>query len=155
MSTWPKIATMGTIKIPPAMPSIPPSALAPSDTANSQIANPLSILRVSRSRSRSRSSSQPGDEPDLIPAVVELFVIDRPSACRVRCPFDQKNWATRAHFECPRHGCICRYGFKPIIRFRQWRAVFLFEQSKDGFGFQIVFHDPFADFSRQISLVER
>src|SRR6516162_9005534 len=43
---------MGTMKSPPAIPSIPPSALAPSDTANSQNANPLSISSVSRSRSR-------------------------------------------------------------------------------------------------------
>src|SRR5262249_32695111 len=52
MSTWPKIARMGTMKIPPAIPSIPPSALAPSDTANSHNANPLSIPSVPRSRSR-------------------------------------------------------------------------------------------------------
>src|SRR5215470_15746555 len=56
MSTWPKIARIGTMKIPPAIPSIPPSALAPSDTANSQNANPLSISSVSRSRSRCCSS---------------------------------------------------------------------------------------------------
>src|SRR5882724_830608 len=65
MSTWPKITRMGTMKIPPAIPSIPPSALAPSDTANSQNANPLSISTVSRSRSRCCSSCHELAAPDV------------------------------------------------------------------------------------------
>src|SRR5882724_3123507 len=65
MSTWPKITRMGTMKIPPAIPSIPPSALAPSDTANSQIANPLFISTVSCSRSRCCSSCPELAAPDV------------------------------------------------------------------------------------------
>src|SRR5258708_10461216 len=52
-------------KAPPAIPSIPPSALAPSDTANSQNANPLSISTVSRSRSRCCSSCPELAAPDV------------------------------------------------------------------------------------------
>src|SRR5258707_15318143 len=65
MSTWPKIARMGTMKIPPAIQSIPPSALAPIATANSQNVNPQCISRVSRSRSRCCSSFHELATPDV------------------------------------------------------------------------------------------
>ena len=40
MSRWPKIVRIGTMKMPLAMPSMPPRALAPSETAKSHKPKP-------------------------------------------------------------------------------------------------------------------
>src|SRR5260370_24311273 len=127
MSTWRKIARTGTMKPPPAIPSIPPSALAPSDTANSHSANPLSISSISRSRCRCCASCQSSHEPDLIAAVIELLVINRPLTCAVRLPLDQEHRTANTDTERPSHFSIRRYGFEPVFRFHQWRVVLLFE----------------------------
>jgi hypothetical protein len=74
MSTWPNIVRMGTIKIPLAMPSMPPNALATTETANSHNMKPLSISMGSASCSR--PARKPGHETDLVALVIEFLVID-------------------------------------------------------------------------------
>jgi hypothetical protein len=65
---------MGTIKIPLAMPSMPPNALATTETANSHNMKPLSISVGFASGSR--PAGQPGHEADLVAPVIEFLVID-------------------------------------------------------------------------------
>ena len=46
------------------------------------------------------------------------------------------------------------YGFQAIFGLNQRLVVLLLQQGKDGLGFQIVFHDLFADGPRQIGFVK-
>src|SRR5262249_32108636 len=81
MSECPNTVRMGTMKIPLAIPSMPPSALAPSDTANSQRPSQGSI---------STPPGQAGHEPDPVAPVIELFIVDRPTPRGVGGPLDQE-----------------------------------------------------------------
>src|SRR5262249_40817243 len=72
MSVCPNTVRMGTIRIPPAMPSTPPRALAPSATANSHKPNPGPI-----SLPLLASPGQAGHEPDPGAPVLGPVGIDR------------------------------------------------------------------------------
>src|SRR6266404_4968032 len=100
---------MGTIKIPPAIPSIPPSALAPNDTANSHIANPLFISSISGSQPCCCTPGQSSHEPDLIATVIQFFVIDRPLTCAIRCTLNEKDGTANIYAQRPCNNSICRY----------------------------------------------
>src|SRR5262245_46200498 len=87
MSTCRSIVSRGTMKIPLAMPSIPPRALAPSEAANSHKPNvPISPPLLA-------SPGQAGHEPDLVAPVIEFFVIDRLLSRAVGGPLDQEEGA--------------------------------------------------------------
>src|ERR1700744_1516845 len=94
MSRWPNMVRTGTIKMPLAIPSIPPSALAPSDTAKSHSVKLISI-GVSRASAAFAAAGKPRHEPDLIAAVMQLFVVDRLMSGTVRGAFDQKDRTAR------------------------------------------------------------
>src|SRR5262249_39517939 len=88
VSMCPNTVRTGTTKIPLAMPSMPPRALAPSETANSHKPNPGPI-----SLPLLPSPRQAGHEPDHVAPVIELFVIDRLVPCAVGGSLDQEEWA--------------------------------------------------------------
>src|SRR6266481_3658413 len=74
MSTWPNVVSMGTIKIPLAMPSMPPNALAATETANS---HNMKAASISMSPAfGSRSAREPGHEPDLVATIMEFLVVN-------------------------------------------------------------------------------
>ena len=104
MSMWPNMVRMGTIKMPLAMPSMPPSALAPSDTAKSHKREPrfqracapsVGAFGVRRREAR--------NELDLVAAVVQLFIVDRTVFVAIRGSLDQENRAARLDLEGPRN----------------------------------------------------
>src|SRR5882672_9522653 len=106
---WPKIVRMGTMKIPPAMPSMPPSALAAIETANSHKLKPPAIS--ADSAFPSRYAPEPGYETDLVASIIEFFVIDGLTPGGVRSALDQKYRAAGSNTEGSRYGCVSRYGF--------------------------------------------
>src|SRR5258708_6591112 len=122
---WPNIVKMGTIKIPLAMPSMPPSALAATETANSHSVKPVSIS-VS-SAFGSRPARQPGHEADLVAAVIQFFVIDGLVFDGVRSALDQEYRTAGATTEGARNCGVGGYGFQTVLRFHQRRVVFLLE----------------------------
>src|SRR5882672_10677013 len=152
MSTWPNIVRMGTIKIPLAMPSMPPNALAATETAKSHNMKAVSIS-VS-SASGSRSAREPGHETDLVATVVEFLVIDRRMFGGVRNALDQEYWAAFANTQGSRHRRVSRDSFQTILRFHQRRVVLLLEEREDRLRLQIVFEDPLADLSWQPGFIE-
>src|SRR6516225_847305 len=89
MSRCPNVVRTGTTKIPPAMPSVPPRALAPSDTPNSHSPSPGPI-----SLPLLPPPGQAGHEPDQVAPVIELLVIDRPGPDPVRGSLDQEERAS-------------------------------------------------------------
>src|SRR5579862_4969167 len=120
---WPKIVRRGTMKIPPAMPSMPPSALAAMETANS---HKLKLPAISAdSTFGSRSACEPGYEADLVAPVIEFFVIDGLMPAGVRSALYQEYRAAGTNAEGPRYCRVSRYGFQTILRFHQRRIVFL------------------------------
>src|SRR5437879_2242347 len=121
---WPNIVSIGTIKIPLAMPSMPPSALAAIETANSHNIKPLSISV----RSCSRSAREAGHETDLVATVIEFFVIDGVTPAGVRSAFYQEYRAAGNNTEGSRYCRVSRYSFQTVLRFRQRRIVLLLEQ---------------------------
>src|SRR5580704_14341547 len=97
MSMWPKIVRRGTMKIPPAMPSVPPRALAAMETANS---HKLKLPAISAdSAFRSRPAREPGYETDLVASVMEFFIIDGLMSGGVRSALDQEYRAARNNTE--------------------------------------------------------
>src|SRR5215467_13670371 len=98
MSMCPSTVRTGTTKIPLAMPSMPPRALAPSETANSHKLNPGPI-----SLPLLPSPGQAGHEPDHVAPVIELFVIDRPVSRAIGGSLDQEEWASGFDAESLRH----------------------------------------------------
>src|SRR4029077_12440389 len=123
MSTWPNIVRMGTIKIPLAIPSIPPNALAPTDTANSHNMKAQSISL----RSSSGPAREPGHETDLVATVVEFLVVDRRVFGGVGSALDQEYRAAFANTQGSRHGRVSRDSFQTILRFHQRRVVLLLQ----------------------------
>jgi hypothetical protein len=70
------------------MPSMPPSALAATETTNS---NRLELSATSADRTLgSRLARGPGYEADLIATVIEFFVIDGLVTSGVRCALYQE-----------------------------------------------------------------
>src|SRR5690348_15722444 len=123
---WPNIVRRGTMKIPPAMPSMPPSALAAMETANS---HKLKLPAISRSSAfRLWSACEPGYEADLVASVIEFFVIDGMTPAGVRSALYQENRAAGSNTEGSRYGRVSRYGFQTVLRFHQRRIVLLLEQ---------------------------
>src|SRR5260370_6346036 len=106
---WPKIVRMGTIKAPLARPSMPPSALAAIETANSHKLKPPAIS--ADSAFRSRPAREPGYETDLVASVIEFFVIHGLTPGGVRSAFYQKYRAADSNTEGSRYGCVSGYGF--------------------------------------------
>src|SRR6476469_6202721 len=86
MSRCPKMVRMGTMKIPLAIPSIPPSALAPRDTANSHNANPQFIC--GRSSVTRGTAAQSSHKLNLVAVVVELLIVNGLMAFAVGSPFN-------------------------------------------------------------------
>src|ERR1700733_888531 len=123
---WPKIVSRGTMKIPLAMPSMPPSALAAIETANS---HKLKLPAISAdSAFRSRSAREPGYEADLVASVIEFFVIDRLTPVGVRSALYQEYRAAGNDTEGSRYCRIGSYGFQTVLRFHERRIVLLLEQ---------------------------
>src|SRR6266478_7047350 len=149
---WPKIVRMGTMKIPPAMPSMPPSALAAIETANSHKLKPPAISAVPDFRSR--PAREPGYEADLVAAVIEFLVIDGLKPGGVGSALYQEYRAAGNNAEGSRYCRVRRYGFQTVLRFYQRRIVLLLEQRKDRFRFQIVLEDSLADLPWQISFIK-
>src|SRR6266481_6327272 len=109
MSRCPNIVRIGTTKIPLAMPSMPPRALAPSETANSHKPNEESIsLRFLP------SPGQAGHEPDQVAPVIEFFVIDRLVSRDVGRSLDQEERAPGLDAESFRHDGFRGHGFQPV-----------------------------------------
>src|ERR1700761_5370513 len=157
MLTCPNTVRMGTMKIPLAIPSIPPRALAPSDTAKSQSANPLSIYStlLFYGRLRRSTSRQMSDEPDLVAAVIKSLVINRLVSGGISGPLNQKDRATFADTERLRYSGVSGNSFQLILSSHQRQIVFLLKQRKDGFDFKIVFNHLLANVPGQIRFVER
>src|SRR5258708_5587381 len=128
MSTWPNIVRMGTIKIPPAIPSIPPSALAATETANSHNMKPLSISVTFASWPR--PARQPRHETDLVATVIQFLVVDGLVFGGVRSALYQEYRAAYADTEGPGDRRVSRYGFQTVLRFHQRRVVLLFKKRK-------------------------
>src|ERR1700683_1814763 len=114
------------IKTPPAMPSMPPSALAALETANSHKLKPPAIS--ADSVFRSRSAREPGYETDLVAPVIEFFVIDGLTPGGVRSAFYQEYRAAGNNTEGSRYCRVRRYRFQTVLGFHQGRIVLLLEQ---------------------------
>src|SRR5580692_152541 len=105
---WPKIVRRGTMKIPPAMPSMPPRALAPTETANS---HKLKLAAISAGSGLiSRPAREAGYKADLVAPVIEFFVIDGLMPDRVRSAFYQEYRAPGRNTEGSRYCRVSRYG---------------------------------------------
>src|SRR6516162_9708210 len=110
MSRCPNIVRTGTTKIPLAMPSMPPRALAPSETANSHKPNAGSI-----SLPLLPSAGQAGHEPDHVAPVIELFIIDRLVSRAVGGPLDPEERASGFDAEGLRHDGLGGHGLQPVL----------------------------------------
>src|SRR5579862_9577192 len=105
------------MKIPPAMPSIPPSALAAMETANS---HKVKLPAISAdSAFRSRAACEPGYEADLVAPVIEFFVIHGLTPAGVRSAFYKEYRAAGRNAEGSRYCRVGRYGFQTVLRFHQ------------------------------------
>src|SRR5579862_6773773 len=103
------------MKIPPAMPSIPPSALAAMETANS---HKVKLPAISAdSAFRPGSAREPGYEADLVASVIEFFVIDGLPPAGERSALYQEYRAAGSNTEGSRYGRVSRYGFQTVLRF--------------------------------------
>src|SRR5882757_3470853 len=123
---WPNTVRRGTMKIPPAMPSMPPSALAAIETANS---HKLKLPAISADPAfRLRPAREPGHEADLVAPVIEFFVIDGLMPAGVRSALYQEYRAAGSNTEGSRYCRVSRYGFQTVLRFHQRRIVLLLEQ---------------------------
>ncbi len=91
MSTPNSSVRIGTMKMPLAMPSTPPSALAPKAATNSQRMVDVSIEATSGLRPRARTPGQSSSKPYQFTTVVKLFVINRPLPVAVGDSFDEEN----------------------------------------------------------------
>src|SRR5215469_8457920 len=140
---WPNMVRRGTMKIPLAMPSMPPSALAAMETANS---HKLKLPAMSAdSALGSRPACEAGYEADMVASVIEFFVIDGLAPGGVRSALYQEYRAAGDNTEGSRYCRVSRYGFQTVLRFHQRRIVLLLEQGEDWFRFQIVLKDSLAD----------
>src|SRR6516162_7449689 len=118
MSVCPNTVRMGTIRIPLAMPSTPPRALAPSATANSHKPNPGPI-----SLPLLASPGQAGHEPDQVAPVIELFIIDRLVPRAVGGSLDQEEGAPGFDAEGLRHDGSRRHRFQPVLGLDERQVV--------------------------------
>src|SRR5260370_25562518 len=100
---------IGTIKIPLAMPSMPPNALAATETANSHNIKAPSIS-VSPAFG-SRSARKPRHETDLVATGVEFLVIDRHVFGGGRNAFDHEYSSSFASTHDCRHRRVIRESF--------------------------------------------
>src|SRR6266478_5039487 len=85
--------------MPPAIPSIPPSAPAPSDMPTSEAPKPTLILGASGLRRCPWASREARYEPDQIAAIMQPLVIDRPIAGGIGRALDQENRAAGRDLE--------------------------------------------------------
>src|SRR5262245_14909538 len=114
---WPKIVRMGTMKIPPAMPSMPPRALAATEIANS---HKLRLPSISADcASRSRTARKAGYGTDVVPTVMEFLVIDGPVSGGVRRALDQEYGAAHTNTKGSRHCRVGRYSLQTVLRLHQ------------------------------------
>ena len=95
MSWPPNTVSSGTIKMPPAIPSVPPTALAPIDIARSQRVSP--VCNADASVIAGLATSKAGSEPNEIAAIVQLLVIDGQVVDGVGRTFDKKDGAAHIH----------------------------------------------------------
>src|ERR1700722_14081273 len=108
------------------VPSMPPSALAAIETANS---HKLELPVISADTAfRSRSAREPGYEADLVTSVIEFFVIDGLMPAGVRSALYQEYRAAGNNTEGSRYCRVSRYSFQTVLRFQQRRIVLLLEQ---------------------------
>src|SRR5262249_24535982 len=139
MSRCPNIVRMGTMKIPLAMPSIPPKALAPTEAANSHKPNPGPI-----SLPFLPSPGQAGHGPDPIAPVIELFIIDRLVSRAVGGSLDPEEWASRFDAEGLRHDGFRGHGFQPVLGLDERHVVLRLQEREDRLHLQVVGDDLLA-----------
>src|SRR6266478_1398455 len=137
-ATPPNRARIGTMKMPLAMPSIPPSALAPSDMPNSHNAKPASMSGISGLHRGPRASGKARHEPDQITTIVQPLVIDWPIAGGVGRALDQEDGAAGRHLERLGGHRVGRGRFQLVFSFDQRRIILLLQQCEDRLGFKVV-----------------
>src|SRR5260370_24547412 len=125
------------------MPSIPPNALAATETENSHNIKAPSIS-VSPAFG-SRSARKPRHETDLVATVVEFLVIDRHVFGGVRSALDQEYRAAFANTQGCRPRRVSRDSFQAILRFHHRRVVLLRAEREERLPLQIVLQDPLSD----------
>src|SRR6266478_2863150 len=136
--------------MPPAMPSIPPSAPAPSDMPNSQAPKPAFILGASGLRRCPWASGKARYETDQIAAIVQPLVIDRPIAGGIGRALDQKDRAPGRHFERLGGNRVGRGRFQLVFGFDQRRIVLVLQQGEDRLGLEVVVRYLLPYVARQV-----
>src|ERR1700744_4507698 len=98
-STPPNRVRMGTMKMPLAMPSIPPSALAPTDTTNSQDPKLTSMSGIFGWCGGLRAPGKARHEPNQIAAIMQSLIVDGPIAGGIGRALDQEDRGPGRHLE--------------------------------------------------------
>src|SRR5258708_25056391 len=127
--------------MPLAMPSIPPSALAPSDTPNSHNPKPASMSGISGLHRGPWASGKARHEPDQITTIVQPLIIDWPIAGGIRRALDQEDGAAGRHLERLGGNRVGRGRCQLVFSFDQRRIILLLEQCEDRLGLAVVAHD--------------
>ena len=117
------------MKMPLAMPSTPPRALAPTEmqkSAGTDVASMSVALR------RALRNAPPGEarlEPDGVAAIVQSFVVDRAMFGGIRGPLDQEDRAANRDLERHRDSGLSRGGLQHIFGLDQRRVVALLQRA--------------------------
>src|SRR3984957_16446637 len=156
MAAWisrcPNVVSMGTMKIPLAIPSAPPKALAPKAAANIHATAERSIIETLDAGRL--ATGETGLEPDQISAIVELLVIDGPITDGIGGALNQKYRASYRNPQFKGNQLVGGRRLQVIVRLHQWNVVTLLEQSKDRIYFEIMRNDLPSDGKWQICFVE-
>src|SRR5580693_184824 len=157
MATWistpTTIVMIGTMKMPLAMPSAPPRALAPTEMQNSPREDAASMSAPLRT-TMGTAPRQPRLEANMVASIVQPLVIDRAMTQRVRGPINQEDRAAARNLQRCRDGRSGGRGFQLVFGFDQRRVVSLLQQGEDGLRRKVVGHDLATEVFRQVCLVE-
>src|SRR5712672_4281553 len=93
------VVAASAMRMPPAMPSIPPSTPAPSNMPNSQDPKPGLMSGASGLRRGPWAPGKARHETDQIAAIVQPLVIDRPIAGGIGHALDQEDRAASRHLK--------------------------------------------------------
>src|SRR5712672_2085076 len=142
-------ARMGTMKMPLAMPSIPPSGLAPSDMPNSQGPKPVFMLGIFGLQRGPWASGKARHEPDQITTIVQPLKIDGPIAGGIRRALDQEDGAAGRHLERLGGNGVGRGRCQLVFSFDQRRIILLLHQCEDWLGPKVIARNLFSYVARQ------